>query len=106
MPDRECGGAMANIAAQFKAKIPGSLASDTGQRELIGFIKNAIKDQTGLLDCLWEFCVGFRTCGSRRTKMSGVNHSGNIFPSRLIDLSALYRGSDQKGVGNRRVRNM
>jgi len=29
--------------------------------------------------------------------MSGGNHTGNIYSHGLIDLPALYRGSDQKG---------
>src|SRR5262245_35417351 len=47
---------MASLAEQFKAKIPASLSSDAGQRKLNGFIKKSIKDQRGLLNCLWEFC--------------------------------------------------
>jgi hypothetical protein len=36
-----------------------------------------------------EAAMCIRTSGSRRTKMSGVSHTGNIFPHGLIDFSAL-----------------
>jgi hypothetical protein len=38
--------------------------------------------------------------------VSGVNPSGNIFPSGLIDLSAFVVEVIKKGVGNRRVRSL
>ena len=53
------------VAAQFKAKIAPALKSDAGQRELIGFITQNIEDQRALLDCLWEFSIGFSADGDR-----------------------------------------
>jgi len=39
----------------------------------------------------------YRTFSSRRTKMSGVDHTGNRFPRKLIDFSSLEYWGDQKG---------
>jgi hypothetical protein len=50
-----------DIVAQFKAKLGPALKSDSAQRELTGFVKKKIQEQRALLDCLWQFAMGFST---------------------------------------------